>query len=618
MRLVLALSLAVCSLSLIPAQAEQLSDKKTVSSKDKVPAADSKTTPESGSLIHWQKWNDQIFATAKRENKLVLLDLEAIWCHWCHVMEQKTYSNKAIAKELQDHYIAVKVDQDSRPDLSNRYEDYGWPATIIFSPGGEELSKNAGFVEADTMLPLLQKLAKNQVPVEKTQKVELKFSKDAALSKALRDELRKNQKKYYDDKEGGWQTTQKFLDADSVEYAMTAAKEGDKRESKMATQTLDAQLKIFDPIWGGVYQYSTNEDWKHPHFEKIMSVQGDNMRIYAQAYLLFKDARYLNAAESIEKYLRTFLQSPDGAFYTSQDADLKQGEHSGEFFKLGDAARRAQGIPRVDKHVYARENGWAINGLANLYMASGKGPYLEEAEKAANYMIKNRALAGGGFKHDLNDASGPYLGDSLYMGRALLALYQATGQRKWLTQAESAANFIDAHFKDSGDKAGYLTADPAHAALHTAEPLLDENTSLVRFANLLYHYTAKNEYKKMAENCMRYVATPEVAHTHRVLVSSVLLADRELANAPAHITIVGAKSDAAAKALFAAANRYPLAYIRVEWFDRKEGKMPNPDTEYPDMPKAAAFACANNRCSRPVYKPEEVAQLVDRTMNSQQ
>ena len=117
---------------------------------------------------------------------------------------------------------------------------------------------------------------------------------------------------------------------------------------------------------------------------------------------------------------------------------------------------------------------------------------------------------------------------------------------------------------------------------------------------------------------MRYVATPEVAHTHRVLVSSVLLADRELANAPAHITIVGAKSDAAAKALFAAANRYPLAYIRVEWFDRKEGKMPNPDTEYPDMPKAAAFACANNRCSRPVYKPEEVAQLVDRTMNSQQ
>jgi uncharacterized protein YyaL (SSP411 family) len=617
MRLILALSLAVCSFSLIPAEADQLNDKKTSLGNAKGAAAESTNAAEHSSLVHWQKWNDQIFATAKKENKLVLLDLEAIWCHWCHVMEQKTYSDKAVAKEIQDHYIAVKVDQDSRPDLSNRYEDYGWPATIIFSPSGDELSKNAGFVEADTMLPLLKKLAKNPVPEEKTKKVELKFSKDAALSKALRDELAKNQKKFYDDKEGGWQTTQKFLDADSVEYAMTLAKEGDARESKMAKQTLDAQLKIFDPAWGGVYQYSTNEDWNHPHFEKIMSVQADNMRIYALAYLFFKDARYLNAAESIEKYLRTFLLSPDGAFYTSQDADLKQGEHSGEYFKLGDAARRAQGIPRVDKHVYSRENGWAISGLANLYMASAKAQYLSEAEKAANYILKNRALAGGGFKHDANDASGPYLGDSLYMGRALLALYQATGERKWLTQAEAAANFIDAHFKDTAHKAGYLTADPAHAALHTSEPLLDENSAMARFANLLYHFTAKTEYKKMAENSMRFLATPEVAHSHRVLISGILLADRELAHDPAHITIVGAKSDAAAKALFAAANRYPLSYKRVEWFDRKEGKMPNPDTEYPDMPKAAAFACANSRCSRPVYKPEEVAQLVDRTMNSQ-
>jgi len=76
-----------------------------------------------GSLVHWQSWTEDLFERAAREKKLVILDLEAIWCHWCHVMEQKTYSNTEIAAVLKDHYICVKVDQDSRPDLSNRYED---------------------------------------------------------------------------------------------------------------------------------------------------------------------------------------------------------------------------------------------------------------------------------------------------------------------------------------------------------------------------------------------------------------------------------------------------------------------------------------------------------------
>ncbi|MBX9693306.1 MAG: hypothetical protein K2Z81_13040, partial [Cyanobacteria bacterium] len=130
------------------------------------------------------------------------------------------------------------------------------------------------------------------------------------------------------------------------------------------------------------------------------------------------------------------------------------------------------------------------------------------------------------------------------------------------------------------------------------------------------HFSRLEEYKDMADTAMRYLATPEIAHQRRVLVAGILLCDRELSNAPAHITIVGAKSDPAAKALFQGANKYPLGYKRVEWFDPKEGKMPNPDTDYPEMPKAAAFACANQRCSLPVYTPELIAAQVDKTMKS--
>src|SRR5688572_17531083 len=96
--------------------------------------------------LDWQPWSPEIFERAKKENKLLVLDLEAIWCHWCHVMEEKTYANPEVAKILTEKFLLIRVDQDSRPDLSKRYADYGWPATIFFDGNGRELAKRAGFI----------------------------------------------------------------------------------------------------------------------------------------------------------------------------------------------------------------------------------------------------------------------------------------------------------------------------------------------------------------------------------------------------------------------------------------------------------------------------------------
>src|SRR3954470_23348626 len=89
--------------------------------------------------LKWQPWSDAAFAQAKREQKFVILNLHAVWCHWCHVMEDKTYRDPAVVALLKSKYVLVEVDADSRPDLSNRYEDYGWPATIVFAPDGSEI-----------------------------------------------------------------------------------------------------------------------------------------------------------------------------------------------------------------------------------------------------------------------------------------------------------------------------------------------------------------------------------------------------------------------------------------------------------------------------------------------
>lgn len=568
--------------------------------------------------IKWEPWSDAAFERARKDNRCLLLDLEAVWCHWCHVMDEKTYNDPAVVKLINQHFVPLKVDQDARPDLSHRYEEYGWPATIIFNGKGQELAKRSGYISAAEMTGLLQGIVKKPVPEEVTANRTVRFGRDAFLSAALLKELRSRFASNYDTARGGWGKApdgQKFLDWDTIEYCLARAKSGDKQCERMAKETLKHQMKLVDPIWGGVYQYSTHGDWNHPHYEKIMQMQAENMRIYSQAYSLWRDPSFLSTAQKINDYLKTFLQSPDGAFYTSQDADLVKGQHSGEYFKLADAQRRLKGIPRIDKHIYARENGWAINALTALYAASGEQKYLDEAKKATLWVISNRAINGGGFKHDGNDSAGPYLGDTLAMGRALLGLYGVTGERKWLAAAEQSADFISKHFKEAspdGHSAGYATAELNHSALQRPLPVLEENVMVARFANSLYRYDGKPAYRQMAEHAMRYLATPAIANQRIYLVAGILLADSELAAEPAHITVVGHKDDPLAQGLFLAAISYPAVYKRVDWWDRREGPLPNMDVEFPELPKAAAFACANKRCSLPVFKPEGIALTVDR------
>jgi uncharacterized protein len=566
--------------------------------------------------LNWQAWSNQVFADAKRERRFVLLDLEAVWCHWCHVMDANTYSNPAVIKLLRSHYIVVKADQDSRPDLSTRYEDFGWPATIVFDAAGHEIVKRQGYLAPDEMASMLQAIIDDPSPGPSVQAAaKLMIPANAILAAAVRTRLTQNYLAGYDAKFGSWGTDQKYLDWDSVEYSMVLARrDGNAQAAHMARQTLDEQLHLLDPAWGGVYQYSTDGDWNSPHFEKIMQMQAENLRIYSLAYAQWQEPKYLHAAQEIRRYLKTFLTSPEGAFYTSQNADLIEGHHSADYFALDDAHRRAQGVPRIDKHIYARENGWAINGLVALYAATGDASVLDSAVTATRWIIANRGLPGGGFRHGASDANGPYLGDTLAMERAFLALYGATADRVWLTDAEAAMKFIDANFSDK-QGAGFDSSKAPTDRAYAPHPERDENIAIVRAANMLFHITADEADKKIAERAMRYVAADPVVF--RLPASSPLLADFELTNEPLHLTIVGRKDDPAAKALFDQALRYPSSYKRLEWWDPSQGtagRLPNPDVQYPSLKVSAAFICTSRTCSPPIYKAADLPVKIDRLL----
>jgi uncharacterized protein YyaL (SSP411 family) len=564
--------------------------------------------PAATQPIEWVSWSDSVFAQAKQEHKFVLLDLEAVWCHWCHVMDTTTYIDPDVQRIMRARYIAVKVDQDSRPDISNRYEDYGWPATVVFDADGKEIVKRQGYLQPKMMISMLQAIIDDPTPGPSVvPESPITYATASQVSPALLARIRKIYATQYDVKAGGWGFSHKFLDADSVEYALQLARDGDAQASRRVRDTLRLEQKIQDPVWGGAYQYSAGGDWDEPHFEKLINIQAQVMRIYALAYSQFKDDKDLDVAQNIQRYVKSFLTNPDGAFYVSQDADLVEGQHSGEYFKLDDAARRKLGVPRVDKHLYARENGWMIAALADLYAASGNQEALEDAERSANWVVTHRALPGGGFRHDESDAAGPYLGDTVAMGQAFLSLYKVTADTRWLDLAKATLPFIAANFS-SPNQSGYLTSKAATDKFSHRFQERDENVALARFSNLMFQYTGDLQAQAIANQSMRYLATPAIAV--RWLSGGELLAIHETTHAPLHISIVGHKDDPDARRLFTAALQSVRSYERLEWLSGEQATIPRNDVPYPALTKSAAFICHENRCGDPIYLERTLTTLI--------
>src|ERR1700758_2492492 len=207
---------------------------------------------EGANEIPWRPWSDSIFKEARQEGRFVLLVFGPGWCHWCHVMEEVTYRDPPVVDLIRSHYLAIRVDADSRPDLSNRYEDYGWPATIVFGSDGGEIVKRQGYIPPKPMASMLQAIIDDPTPgpsVLPEQK--LSASGDTILTPDARQNLRNVLIDTYDPKNKGWGTVQKFLNWDVIEYCMVQARQGDTRFEQMARETLAAQLHLIDPVWGG-------------------------------------------------------------------------------------------------------------------------------------------------------------------------------------------------------------------------------------------------------------------------------------------------------------------------------------------------------------------------------
>ncbi len=571
---------------------------------DRAPDPGAEASYIADGTVDWQPWSDEVFERAGDEDRLVLLHLGTEWCHWCHVMRGTTYRDPGVLEVIDASYLPVRVDADARPDLATRYEDHGWPATVIFDASGTELAKLRGYFDADVHRARLAAFAEDPTPGPSILAgQDISWGDAAVLHEDDRLELLARIDRGWDPVHGGWGDVHKYLDPDLVEHGLLAGRAGDRTSADRAQLVLDLQQKhLHDPVWGGVYQYSDGGVWDSPHYEKIMPFQAGNLRVYSQAAALEPDSPHAQTAASIVAYLDRFLTAPDGAYYTSQDADLVPGQHSGGYFALGDAQRTSLGIPRVDTHIYARDNGLAIQALLSHHRATGDPASLQRALRAAARIERSHRRVDGGYHHSPDDPRA-YLHDSVAMGRATLALYTATSDETWLDHSAQTAQFVASTFQEP-DAPGLLASAPGGPL----EPVRqrDENIAAARWLELLAAHTGRAEHAELAESVRRYLFTPDIARQARIGVGGVLLVDREARLGALQVVIIGPESEAAHD-LYTTALRDPEPMLRLERWTHPEQPVPNHDFAYPWHDEATAYVCRAGRCAAPVHEPEALA-----------
>ncbi len=319
--------------------------------------------------IEWHEWGDAAFERAKAEDKPILLDIGAVWCHWCHVIDRESYENVEIAKIINEHFVPVKVDRDERPDVDSRYQSAisaisgqgGWPLTGFLLSDGKPFFGGTYFPPDDQMgRPGFRRVLLAVADSYRNKRAELERAANS-LSEAVAqaevftgaraefdvgvvDAQIKSITQLFDIKNGGFGRAPKFPHASAVDlilerYQQTvgrsaAAREEEKHLLAMAETTLEKMARggVYDQLAGGFHRYSVDERWLVPHFEKMSYDNSELLRNYLHAWQVTQNPFLRETAESIIGWVNEVLSDQgNGGFFASQDADYSL-DDDGDYF----------------------------------------------------------------------------------------------------------------------------------------------------------------------------------------------------------------------------------------------------------------------------------------------
>ena len=537
-----------------------------------------------GNPVDWYPWGPEALERAKAEDKPILLSVGYSACHWCHVMAHESFEDAAIAAVMNRDYVNIKVDREERPDIDQIYQTAhqmfaqgagGWPLTMFLSPdgtpffGGTYFPKSAryglpGFVDLLERVSAIWREKRADIGEQNAQ-VKAAFAHTLPSGNAHRSEfddaplgallagLRAN----FDARHGGFGMAPKFPHPTDLEFCLRRGETGIAR----TTLTRMCEGGIYDQLGGGFCRYSVDQYWMIPHFEKMLYDNGPLLGLLADAWLVSKDPVYARCAEETAGWILREMQSPEGGYYSSLDADSEHEE--GKFYvwdrdevrallaeeefrevagvygldrppnfenrhwhlhvsgSAGNqeilarakaklfAAREKRIRPGRDEKILVSWNALAIRGMARAGRIFGRPGWIASARRALGF-IRASMWRDGRLLATAKDGRAhlaAYLDDYAYLLAALLELLQCEFLAPDLELAEQLADVLLEHFQDREAGGFFFTADDHEKLLHRAKPGHDSampsgNGMAAQALNRLAALTGEDRYARAAERTL--------------------------------------------------------------------------------------------------------------------
>ncbi len=606
--------------------------------------------PNRAAEIRWRPWGEQAFEEARRLGRPVLLSLSAVWCHWCHVMDETSYSDPRVIAAVNQHFLPIRVDNDRHPDVNRRYNMGGWPTTAFLTASGDVLT-GATYLPPEQMLESLARV-KAFSDANRAQIVALQSERAAAGDGAARARLTAPMLsretgletidgehgaagdipvrvalqivRAFDPLHGGLGVEPKFPQPDVIDFLLaygslrdeagTPEGSGQSGPSVPASRALEvvrttlagmAGGDLYDAVEGGFFRYATRRDWTVPHYEKMLEDNARMASLYLEAAVLASD-HDLGDAESYRRvaggtidYVLERLRQPGvPAFGGSQDAD----EH---YYLLDAEGRSGLPAPFVDATVYVDWNALAARALLKGAYVLGRPELTDHAlgllghlhatarhgEVMAHFVPPGGAPARGA----------PLLGDQAATATAFLDAYEATGDRVWLRRARTLADWACAHLCAPDGRLVDRLTTPGDSAGLLAQPVpaLDENAAAAEVLLRIAAFTGDSRPREQALEILAAWGTRY--ERHGVAAASYAQALLRYIERPDQVVVVGGRDDPKARRLHAAALATPRPLRTVQWLDPSQ-----PDDAahlarlaLPAGPgvAAAGYVCRGHSCS---------------------
>ncbi|HSQ79146.1 MAG TPA: thioredoxin domain-containing protein [Candidatus Bathyarchaeia archaeon] len=448
--------------------------------------------------VDWYPWGEEAFERARREDKPIFLSIGYSACHWCHVMARESFADEEAARLLNDGFVAVKVDREERPDLDQHYMTVcqsltgsgGWPLTIMMTPDRRPffagtyypLSRRFGHPGLLDLLPLIGEAWRTKRPEVLRSALEvaaaaergparLKGRRGEALSPATLDEAFRELAADFDRTRGGFGRAPKFPIAHHIGFLLRYWQRTGKGEALgMAGKTLKAMRAggICDQLGFGFHRYATDQEWRVPHFEKMLYDQALLTEVYAQAFAATGRNEFRRTAAETADYVLRELAAPEGGFTTSEDAD-SEGEE-GKFYTW---TRRE--LEEVLGPEDAEAAAWHF-GVGGTVGFGGSRYVLHEA-RPSDWPPRHAVPAPA----PLSEAQAASIRRRLFQARekrprpfkdtkiladwnglaiaALAAVFRVTGEDRYLRAAAAAADFVLDGMRDAGGRLWHVYSD---------------------------------------------------------------------------------------------------------------------------------------------------------------